>query len=205
MSAFKRIREKTRKWHFITDWCYLNSFCFVWTGERSSFSTHVMSVQGMTTSLSIKQKKKKQMIKSFINEDLQTKQNKIWLFEILRHHTLTSLFRVVSTILLLPEQITKKCFSSISKRVFKNILLKTMEGRSHRALAPIASHGSAELLSDNNYFMEAEEGDEVRKCLYNNNNNSLKYSQTCVQRPLLGPKNSGRCWQVVVVQRSFVL
>jgi len=37
-----------------------------------------------------------------------------------------------------------------------------MEGRSHRALAPIASHGSAELLSDSNYFMEAEEGDEVR-------------------------------------------
>ena len=27
------------------------------------------------------------------------------------------------------------------------------------------------------------------------------YSQTCVQRPPLGPKNSGRCWQVVVVQR----
>ncbi len=27
------------------------------------------------------------------------------------------------------------------------------------------------------------------------------WSQTCVQRPPLGPKNSGRCWQVVVVQR----
>jgi hypothetical protein len=36
-----------------------------------------------------------------------------------------------------------------------------MDGRNHRALAPIASHGSAELLSDNTYFMEAEEGDEV--------------------------------------------
>ena len=45
-----------------------------------------------------------------------------------------------------------------------------MDGRTHRALAPIASHGSAELLSDNNYFMEAEEGDEVRNGLYNNNN-----------------------------------
>ena len=31
-----------------------------------------------------------------------------------------------------------------------------------------------------------------------------QYSQTCVQRPPLEPKNSGRCWQVGVVQRSFM-
>ena len=27
-----------------------------------------------------------------------------------------------------------------------------------------------------------------------------KYSQTCVQRPPLGPQNCGCCWQVVIVQ-----
>ena len=31
------------------------------------------------------------------------------------------------------------------------------------------------------------------------------YSQTCVQRPPLATKNSGRCWQVVVIQRLFML
>ena len=35
--------------------------------------------------------------------------------------------------------------------------------------------------------------------------NFMKYSQTCVQRPRMGPKNSGRCLQVVFVQRSFML
>jgi len=34
---------------------------------------------------------------------------------------------------------------------------------------------------------------------------NLIYSQACVQRPPTGPKNSGRCWQVVVVRRSFML
>ena len=33
----------------------------------------------------------------------------------------------------------------------------------------------------------------------------MEYSQTCVQRAPSGPKNSGRCWQVVVLQRSFML
>ncbi len=28
-------------------------------------------------------------------------------------------------------------------------------------------------------------------------------SQTCAQRLPLGPKNTGRCWQVVVAPRSF--
>jgi len=39
------------------------------------------------------------------------------------------------------------------------------------------------------------------------NNEEVKiviYSQFCVQRPPLGPLNSGRFWQVVVVQRSLV-
>ena len=30
-----------------------------------------------------------------------------------------------------------------------------------------------------------------------------EYNQTCVQRPPLGPQNSGCCWQVVVVQRHL--
>jgi len=31
------------------------------------------------------------------------------------------------------------------------------------------------------------------------------YSQTYVQRPPMGPQNNDRCWQVVVIQRSFLL
>jgi hypothetical protein len=30
---------------------------------------------------------------------------------------------------------------------------------------------------------------------------NIEYSQTCVQRPLSGPKICDYCWQVVVVQR----
>jgi hypothetical protein len=36
-----------------------------------------------------------------------------------------------------------------------------------------------------------------KKCI----NNIFMYSQTCVQRPPLGPQICGRCWQAVVVQR----
>jgi hypothetical protein len=39
-------------------------------------------------------------------------------------------------------------------------------GKGHMPLAPIASHGSAEDLSEDQYFMEAEEGDEVRNELF---------------------------------------
>ncbi len=34
--------------------------------------------------------------------------------------------------------------------------------------------------------------------------NQGNYSQTCVQRPPSGPQNIGRCWQRVVVQKSFM-
>ena len=39
-------------------------------------------------------------------------------------------------------------------------------GKGHMPLAPIASHGSAEDLSEDQYFMEAEEGDEVHNIFF---------------------------------------
>ncbi len=68
-----------------------------------------------------------------------------------------------AVIVVLPEQRTKKSVlvKFLRQKKFLEQSLKKMDGRNHRALAPIASHGSAELLSDNTYFMEAEEGDEV--------------------------------------------
>ena len=41
--------------------------------------------------------------------------------------------------------------------------------------------------------------------LFLSHTHTEKYSQSCVQRPPLGSKNSGHCWQVVVVKRTFML
>ncbi len=43
----------------------------------------------------------------------------------------------------------------------------------------------------------------LRKQRYKIMNYSFYYSPSCVQRPPLGPKICGRCWQVVVVQRQL--
>jgi hypothetical protein len=33
---------------------------------------------------------------------------------------------------------------------------------------------------------------------------NIKYMYICAQRPSLGPTNSGRCWQVIVVEKLFL-
>ncbi len=51
------------------------------------------------------------------------------------------------------------------------------------------------------YFFVKVEKSIVATYLKKKSQEKKLYSQTCVQRPPLGPQNSGRCRQAVVVQR----
>jgi len=61
--------------------------------------------------------------------------------------------------------------------------LKFFKGKSHFQVETTILHFFAIIISINNVSRH------------------FKYSQVCVQRPHMGPENSGRCLQVVVVQR----